>query len=146
MNLLVRPSQPSDDSRIRALLEESHLPTESVGTGVTEFFLATEGHEIVGVAGFEFYNDDALLRSVAIAARLRDRGMGSLLVAWMIGHAKERNMKRIFLLTQTAENFFARTGFHVTGRTGTGNPAMESSEQFSSSCPSSAVCMKMELC
>ena len=127
------------------MLETAQLHAETVDGGPTRFFLALDGETVIGVAGFEFYGDDALLRSVAVTPELRGLGVGGLLVDWMIGRARAVNTQRIFLLTQTAERFFAGKGFRLTGRNGTGNVPLEHSTEFGSGCPSSAVCMMLAL-
>jgi amino-acid N-acetyltransferase len=145
MEISYRKSKASETSAIRSLLEESKLPTESVGKNTTEFFVAESAGRIVGIAGFEFYGTDALLRSVAIPADLQNKGIGSEIVDWMLAQAKTRGTKRIFLLTDTAQKFFEHKGFKLTDRSSIRNEAMTSSSEFAHACPVSAVCMKLDL-
>lgn len=135
----------ADDDAIRALLEESKLPTESVGRTTTEFFVAERFGVVVGVAGFEFYGEDALLRSVAVQPELRNSGVGSRLVDWMIAFASQKGLKNIFLLTNTAQRFFERKGFTVTDRSTVTNKDLSSSSEFAHICPVSSICMKLDL-
>ena len=44
------------------------------------FVVATKGRDLVGVAGLEVYGSNALLRSLAVAAQHRSRGLGARLV------------------------------------------------------------------
>jgi amino-acid N-acetyltransferase len=141
MEISYRKAYVSETDAIRSLLEKSELPTESLGRNTTEFFVAESAGRIVGVAGFEFYGNDALLRSVAIPADLQNRGIGSRMVDWMLAHAKSRGTRRIVLLTDTAKKFFERKGFEVTDRSAIRNEAMTSSSEFTHACPVSAVCM-----
>ena len=134
-----------DEQQIRALLEEAQLHTESLGGTITEFFLAEQNGVIVGVAGFEYYGDDALLRSVAIQSNQRNKGTGSALVDWMLSRAKERDIKRVVLLTNTARKFFEKKGFVVVDRSLIANEAMKKCSEFAYLCSASSTTMMMNL-
>jgi len=134
-----------DEQQIRALLEEAQLHTESLGGTITEFFLAEQDGVIVGVAGFEYYGDDALLRSVAIQSNQRNKGTGSALVDWMLSRAKERDIKRVVLLTNTARKFFEKKGFVVVDRSLIANEAMKKCSEFAYLCSASSTTMMMNL-
>ena len=145
MNILYRQATERDTAAIRSLLESQKLPTETVGTTTTEFYLAVENEAIVGVAGFEYYNEDVLLRSVAVPTTMQKKRIGSQLVDWMISLAKQKNVKRIVLLTETASRFFSKKGFMAVDRSSIKNEPMKKSSQFGSCCCSSALCMKLNL-
>jgi amino-acid N-acetyltransferase len=140
-----RRASYSDEPSIRTLLEQAHLPTESLGTNVTEFFVVEENGTIVGVAGFEYYDDDALLRSVAVQSGQRNQGVGSLLIDWMLSQAREHRIKRIVLLTDTAKTFFEKKGFRVIDRSLVTNDSMRMSSEFASVCPASSNTMMLNL-
>lgn len=141
-----RQSRDSDEGIIRSMLEGQSLPTESVGTGRTDFFLAFDGDSPVGVAGFECYGDDLLLRSVAVPSELQNKKIGSRLVDWMIDQAKQKGKNKIVLLTESAERFFARKGFAAVARSSINNTEMKQSSQFAGgNCCSKATCMVLEL-
>jgi amino-acid N-acetyltransferase len=144
-SLTLRNAVGSDNIQIRQLLEKVKLPAESLDNGATTFYVAEENGTFVGIAGFEFYGDDALLRSVAIPPELQNRGIGDRIVNSMISIAQERNLKRIILLTETAERFFQKKGFRVIDRSSIDNDAMNHSSEFTFACPSTAVCMVLEL-
>jgi N-acetylglutamate synthase-like GNAT family acetyltransferase len=145
MNISYHQATEADAETIRSILESQKLPTESVGTGVTEFYLALHNGAIVGIAGYEYYGEDVLLRSVAIPSNLQKSGIGSQLVDWMISFAKQKGLKRIVLLTETASKFFAKKGFMMMDRSAITNAAMKKSSQFGGCCCSSAVCMMLKL-
>ena len=145
MNILYRQATEKDTAAIHSLLESQKLPTETVGTAMTEFYLAVENEAIVGVAGFEYYGDDALLRSVAVPTSMQKKRIGSQMVDWMLSLAKQKNLKKIVLLTETASKFFAKKGFMTVDRSVIINPAMKKSSQFGGGCCSSADCMMLEL-
>jgi amino-acid N-acetyltransferase len=145
MNIFYRQATERDTADIRSLLESQKLPTETVGTTMTEFYLAVENEAIVGVAGFEYYNEDVLLRSVAVPTSLQNKQFGSQMVDWMISLAKQKNVKRIVLLTETASKFFAKKGFIAVDRSSIKNQLMKKSSQLGSCCCSLAICMKLDL-
>ena len=145
MEISYRKAKPTETDAIRSLLEKSELPTESLGTNTTEFFVAESSNKLLGIAGFEFYGDDALLRSVAIQPELQSNGIGSQLVDWMIFLAQERGVRKIVLLTETAQKFFERKGFTVVDRSSIVNQAMKDSSEFTGACPISAVSMKLDI-
>ncbi|MGA3286009.1 MAG: GNAT family N-acetyltransferase [Bacteroidota bacterium] len=145
MNISYRQAIEVDTETIRSILESQKLPTESVGTGATEFYLALHSGAIVGIAGYEYYGEDVLLRSVAVPSNLQKSGIGSQLVDWMIAFAKQKGVKRIILLTETASKFFAKKGFIAVDRSSIKNDPMKKSSQLGSCCCSSAICMKLDL-
>jgi amino-acid N-acetyltransferase len=145
MTLSYRQATEQDAPALRLLLESQKLPTETVGTMITDFYLAMEHEAIVGMAGFEYYGEDALLRSVAVPTSCQRKQIGSQLVDWMISQAKQKGLKRIVLLTETASKFFARKGFTIIDRSSIKNEALKKSSQFCGGCCSSAACMKLDL-
>ncbi len=144
-DLEIREATNDDKNSVQALLSEVKLPVESVHSGITKFFVGSLESKLVAVAGFEFYGDDALLRSVAVRPNLQKKGLGDQLTDWMIQEAKKQGIKHIVLLTETAEKFFARKGFAVIDRKSINNDAMKKSSEFAFACPTSAVCMVLAL-
>jgi amino-acid N-acetyltransferase len=145
MNISFRRAIKSETDTIRSILESHRLPTESVGTDSTEFFVAIHNAGIVGIAGYEYYGDDVLLRSVVVPASQQNKGIGSQIVDWMIALAKQKEIKRIILLTETATKFFTKKGFATVDRSTITNDALKKSSQFGGCCCNSAVCMMLSL-
>jgi amino-acid N-acetyltransferase len=145
MNLEIREARPGDKDAIRALLQKAGLPTETLDKGPTLFYAGWMQGLMAGVAGLEFYGNDGLLRSVAIVPELRGTGMGARLVEFMIAQAKMHGVKHLFLLTETAEGFFRKSGFETIDRSTITNPDLTQSSEFASVCPASAVCMQLDL-
>jgi arsenite methyltransferase len=145
MKIDLRTSSAEDNEAIRALLMETKLPTESIGNGATSFYIAEDDGRLLGIAGLEFYGDDALLRSVAVRPGLQRQGIGSAIVDRMLDEARKKEIRRVILLTETAREFFLRKGFDVVERSAIDNEAMKKSSEFAYACPASAVCMVMEM-
>ena len=71
---------------------------------------------VVGSAALEFYGKAALLRSVAVVAELRGAGLGHRLTGAALDLARQRGVTAVYLLTETAADFFPRFGFRPTQR------------------------------
>ena len=130
---------------VRQLLAMVNLPADSVETGTTTFYVASRNGNVVGIAGFEFYGMDVLLRSVAVHPQHQNRGIGERIADFMISTARDRHFSRVVLLTETAEKFFARKGFRIVDRSSIINDALRQSAEFTVVCPISAVCMVLDL-
>jgi RNA polymerase sigma-70 factor (ECF subfamily) len=137
---VLRPAVAADESAIRALLESAKLPFEDVATSRQDFIVAISGGQVVGCAALETFGDAALLRSLAVSEEVRGAGLGDVLCARIVARAKEKGLRRLFLLTTTAAPFFASRGFQPVDRS-KASEAMTKSAQFASLCPSTATCM-----
>lgn len=134
------PAAGSDREVARNLLEQGHLPTDILSSTTGELWIARDAGA-VAVGGFEFYGEDALLRSVAVEASHRNAGIGSRLVEKLLQEAVRRGIKRVWLLTETAEEFFQKKGFVRVERSVITNPALRASAEFTHVCSTTAVCM-----
>ena len=127
-----------------SLLERANLPTDDIDAASVELYLARDGEDRVGVGGFELFDTDGLLRSVAVESSKREKGYGSAIVAALESKAREAGVERLYLLTTTASDFFAARGYSEIDRTEPPERIRETT-QFSDLCPSSAVCMRKSL-
>jgi amino-acid N-acetyltransferase len=89
--------------------------------------------------------EDALLRSLVVVPARRGAGLGGRLVDELERRAAGWGVRRWWLLTTTAEAFFAARGFRVVERSAAPE-AMRATGQFSGGCGGSAVCMTRERC
>jgi amino-acid N-acetyltransferase len=99
---------------------------------------------LVAVGGLEVCCNNALLRSVAVKPKWRKHGVGRGLVQRLVSLAEARRMNALYLLTQTAEDYFPRFGFERVAREGVPADIAETLE-FKSCCPASAVAMAKPL-
>jgi amino-acid N-acetyltransferase len=136
-------ARPFDVPDLFALLEQHHLPTAGLRDHLATTLVArTEDGQIAGSAALEvYYPDGALLRSVAIAPALQGHGLGFRLTEAAITLARDRRVTAIYLLTTTAERYFPRFGFAPITRAEV-PPAVQTSIEFTSACPSSATVMR----
>jgi amino-acid N-acetyltransferase len=130
---------------VKDLLDEARLPTSDLTEAHLENFLACgDNGALDGVVGLELYQPVALLRSLAVASRSRGRGVGSTLLAEAERHARSREVKEIYLLTTTAERFFARSGYERILRDAAPE-AIRETQEFSGLCPASSVVMRKRI-
>src|SRR6266498_2663696 len=97
MDVLIEPTHAGDLPEVLALLERS-------------------GARVVGSAALELYGEAALLRSVAVEPALRGQGLGRRLALAALDLAREHGAAEVYLLTETAAEFFSRLGFRPIAR------------------------------
>jgi amino-acid N-acetyltransferase len=134
------PVSDEDRSVARTLLEEGKLPVDILTSEAGELWIARDG-EAQAVGGFEFYGEDALLRSVVVDPAHRNSGIGSRLVGALLQEAARRGVRRTWLLTETAEAFFRKKGFIRVERAAISNARLLASAEFTHVCSKTAVCM-----
>lgn len=143
--MVLRAATSGDCAAVRTLLRACDLPVAGVDEAAMERFVVVERDgAIIGVAGLEIYGRDALLRSVAVSAEARTAGLGSALTEQVLAQAPVLGVQRVYLLTTTAESFFARRGFAAADRAGV-SAEMQASVEFREACPASAALMLREL-
>jgi N-acetylglutamate synthase-like GNAT family acetyltransferase len=99
---------------------------------------------LLGVAATERHGSSALLRSVAVHAPARGRGLGHALVERALAEARAAGAREAWLLTETAEPFFAGLGWERVERDAA-PPAVAASVEFASACPIEAIAMRRSL-
>jgi amino-acid N-acetyltransferase len=126
------------------LLEGNRLPREGLDAHLPTTLVARVDGRIVASAALEMYGDAALLRSVAVSAPLRGGGLGIRMTREALALAKRLGAMRVYLLTETAEGFFAGQGFHRIARDAAPE-AVRGSVEFTAVCPQSAIAMEREI-
>ena len=135
----------ADLAQVRALLEDSDLPYKDLTRAHIDDFLSLyDGERLVGCVGLERYEENGLLRSLAVASGYHGQGHGSRLLAAIEAQAAFEGVRTLYLLTITAEAYVSARGYHITERSQVPEVVGASSE-FQSLCPSSAVCMRKSL-
>ena len=140
----IREAEPRELTEILALLQESRLPVEGVAEHLSEFLVAHDGETLLGVVGLERYEDIGLLRSLAVLPSARARGIGSQLVEAVVDLARRSQVSMIYLLTETAEDFFPRFGFQKIARESVDH-RLDASAELQGACPETAVAMRKEI-
>ena len=142
--MTIHPAQQADLPAVLQLLEAQHLPLDGVNAHVTTMVVAKSGDEVVGAAAVELYADGALLRSVVVTPRAQGQGLGRRLTDAALGVAKHHGIGTAFLLTTTAEEYFPKLGFERIAREDV-PVSVQSSVEFQSACPASAIAMRKHL-
>jgi amino-acid N-acetyltransferase len=137
--MLITPAAPYRD-QIVALLAGERLPFDDLPKRLDNFFVMLAVDSVIAAAGMEVYGRSALLRSVAVKNEYRNQGIASQLVERVIEAARSKELARIFLLTETAKDYFLNKGFEIINRELV-PPQVRRSSEFSTVCPSSATVM-----
>ena len=98
----------------------------------------------VACAAIEPFGAAALLRSVAVDAPRRGEGLGRAIVAAAEELARESGVSELYLLTESAADWFPRLGYEPVDRALVPAPVLASVE-FESACPVSALVMRKRL-
>ena len=131
-------------ARISNLLAANSLPVDDLGEGKVDLFCRCASNEVLGAVGIEVYGAIGLIRSLVVADAGRGKGLGSDLVQDLETEARLRGVKELYLLTMTAEDFFAARGYSAIERNGVPSE-IRSTRQFSSLCRDSAIVMVKDL-
>lgn len=141
----IQPAQRADLPAIRALLETERLPASDLDEQALDHFLICRNDSgVSGVVGLELYGDVAFLRSLVVAQPGRGNGRGAALTKAAEALAVKLGVMNVYLLTMTAERFFAARGYTKIDR-GNAPKAIQGTTQFTGLCPSSAVLMAKQL-
>jgi amino-acid N-acetyltransferase len=138
---LIRRGTPADMTAIESLLQNAGPPTEDIrGIPGLRTWVVDDGASLRGAIGLEPFEREGLLRSLAVSPDARRHGLGRKLVAQLEGDSRAEGVRKLVLLTQTAQNFFGNLGYQIVNRDAVSN-AVKGSAQFRSLCPDSATCM-----
>ena len=128
-----------------SLLEREKLPASDLtDEHLEQYFFAGPASVPTAIVGLELYGSVALLRSLVVSADVRSAGIGTALVAHAEEHARSQGVQSLYLLTTTAEAFFARRGYTRIER-GTAPAAIQSTREFANLCPASSAFMFKQL-
>jgi len=129
---------------IITLLSSEKLPAGDLPATLENFLMAVQDDELIGVIGLEIYGNYSLLRSLVVKPAFRNQNIAGKLIAQIETLAVSKGLKAIFLLTETATDYFARKGYEKISRNDVPEEVQQSSE-FSHVCPQSAIVMKKDI-
>jgi arsenate reductase (glutaredoxin) len=130
-----------DDPDFIAALQQAGLPVEDLAEPGRRFFsYRSLSGALLGFGGYELYGEDALLRSIVVLPQNRGNKIGRNLVALLSYRALRAGARQAWLLTMTAQDFFAKTGFKRRERS-VAPPALLATHEARSLCPASVVLM-----
>jgi UDP-N-acetylmuramate: L-alanyl-gamma-D-glutamyl-meso-diaminopimelate ligase len=139
------PARPEDMPRAREILELTGLGAKDLADDRwPDVILVRSEGEIVGCVMLEVFDDAAILRSLAVVPDSRGHGFGWMLADHATVRARERGARRLYLLTESASDFFGeKLGFRQIDRA-TVDPAVAAAPHFRDSARS-AVAMRLDL-
>ena len=130
----------ADLPAIEGLLTASGLPLDGVAQAFETGVVVRDGEALIGAAAVEIHDDGALLRSVVVADAHRGSGIGRRLVLDAERLARDRGATEVYLLTETAGDYFPRLGYARLERDAV--PAgVQRSAEFTTACATSAIAM-----
>ena len=136
--------QSEQFGQLEDLLDRSGLPSEDCAEQAGIFYGVFDGGELIAAGGLETAQQYSLLRSVVVNPDYRGRGLARAISEFLIDKAESEGRLAVFLLTETAANYFEKLGFDRLPRDQVPG-AIARTRQFASLCPDSAVCMTMRL-
>ena len=144
MAVVIESAHADDFDAVLDLLAQARLPEAGLRDHRDSLFVARIDGCLVGSAAVELYGDYALLRSVAVDAAHRGRGVGRCLTDAALLFARAHGVRQVYLLTETAPGFFASLGFAPVDRSAV-PAAVQASAEFQYACPASAFVMAKAL-
>ena len=140
-----RPAVKGDTKSIVSLLQSAALPFEDLaGTTKVRFIVAARGTQLIGCIAVEMAGCCALLRSFAVLETERSAGIGGRLLEMAERLCRRRGVVATYLLTLTAERFFAGRGYTRATRDDA-PPDIKSTAEFAAICPASSTLMVKRL-
>jgi UDP-N-acetylmuramate: L-alanyl-gamma-D-glutamyl-meso-diaminopimelate ligase len=141
----MRPAHREDMAAVRDVLASVALEEPARDDQQGSFFVLRNEDGTVGCVSLEVLGDDAVLRALAVNPKFRGAGYGWMLADMAVSQARWRGVRRIYLLTETASDFFAaKFGFRVVDRS-TLSRQVGASETFSRPAEAQQVAMRLDL-
>ena len=142
----MRPVQRADMPAVRDLLRTAGLDDEPARDDqANSFYMLRNEDGVAGTVALEVLGDDAILRALAVHPDSRGIGYGWMLADMAVSEARWRGVRRIYLVTASASDFFAaKFGFRVVDRS-TVAKAVGNHETFSRPSTAHLVAMRLDL-
>lgn len=134
----------SNDELLK-LLESCDLLVSDITLSKSLYFFGHHQHgKLVGAVGLEYLGTVALLRSLVVSVELRGSGLGRALVQFVESEARSMGVIDLFLLTETAEQFFTKLSYQLLSRENAPQ-VIKNTDQFSTLCPTTSSFMSKPL-
>jgi UDP-N-acetylmuramate: L-alanyl-gamma-D-glutamyl-meso-diaminopimelate ligase len=141
----MRPAHREDMAAVRAALASTSLGEPARDEQFGSFYVLRNEDGTVGCVSLEVLGDDAILRALSVNPKFRGAGYGWMLADMAVSQARWRGVRRIYLLTETASDFFAaKFGFRVVDRS-TLSKQVAASETFTQPALAQQVAMRLDL-
>jgi len=140
----VERAQPEDVPAVEALLVAAGLPLEGAAEAFEHGVVVRDGAEVLAAAAVERYGEAGLLRSVVVAPDRRGAGLGRDVVTAAEALSLVEGLRELYLLTETASDWFPRLGYEVVDRE-LARAAVGASIEFTMACATTGVPMRRSL-
>ncbi len=140
----IERARPDDTAAIEALLAAAGLPLDGAADAFALGVVARDGGRVVAAAAIERYGDAGLLRSVVVDPAHRDRGLGRHIVAAAEDLARQAGVRELYLLTETAADWFPRLGYEAIDRS-VAAAAVGASVEFTTVCRDTGLPMRRSI-
>lgn len=140
----IRPATRADFAAVSELLQSAKLPVSDLNPALIDFFIVPDEDKVAAVMGMDRYGQYGLLRSAATAPAFRNKGLAAQLEASIEQNARLLGIQSLYLITNTAETWFAKKGFIKIERAAVPEAVLQSKE-FNGLCPSGAAVMMKTL-
>ncbi len=145
LEVAIRRAGAEDVPAVEALLASASLPLNGAAEAVARAgVVARADGAIVGAAALELYGEAGLLRSVVVAPDHRRTGVGRAVVAAAEALARDEGVRDMYLITETAIDWFPRLGYTPVERA-VANEAVGASVEFTTICHDKGVPMVRRL-
>ena len=124
--------------------KNASLPYQDLNYNSQVLISYYENGEMIGTGGLEILERFALLRSVSVSPTHRSQNVGRQITSDIVKKAKDNNLEALYLLTETAKDFFQKLGFETVNREHVPDE-IKSTTEFVQVCPASADCMVLKL-
>jgi amino-acid N-acetyltransferase len=138
------PVDPIYRDAIISLLRSEKLPVSDLPPDLPQFLMAIDNGHVVGGIGLEIYERNGLLRSLVVKPEYRSMKIAAGLISELEKLARDQGLHAIYLLTETAPDYFLKKGYDIIPRSDAPESLQQSSE-FSHVCPTTAVLMRKNL-
>lgn len=117
MEYSIKMARPEDADAIKNLLLTAHLPADHLQEVLNDMLIIwSPDGQMIGTAGFEIFDETALFRSFSILESYRRQQLGQTLFEAALIYARNKNIKEVYLLTETASGFFIKNDFKRINR------------------------------
>ena len=133
-----------EQNSLQELLKSEKLCYNDISEAGVKLYGVKIKHVHVGYFGFEQFGGNALFRSMLVQPDARKRGYGTLIWNEAKTILEESGVHSIYLLTNTASDFFTKQGFVIVDRQSVPDSIAQTTE-FKEFCPDSSICMKFKV-
>jgi len=132
-------------SAVEALLRANDLPVADLSAlQSSDFLFCGQSEKPIGIIGMQNLGSVGLLRSLVVSDVGRNKGCGTALVEALESKSKQAGISDLYLLTETAERFFANLNYIKISRENTPQ-VIKNTREFDGLCSDDATVMYKQL-